>query len=77
MFTIRCYRSGDHAEAATAEAALVAADTLAHDYADARGAAGALAAARRSLQVEENGTYDGTLTRLAQAGYRVPLELQS
>lgn len=71
MFTIRCYRSGDTAEAETAEAALVAADTLARDWADAPGhGAGALRAARASLEIFERGSYAATLTGLARGGYR-------
>lgn len=69
-FEIICTASGDRAEAETAEAALVAADTLARDSLDGISAQGALRAARRTLYITENGTYNGLLTEFARRGVR-------
>jgi hypothetical protein len=68
-FKIICVRSGDRAEAETAEAALVAADTLARDACDT-GGQGSLRATRRTLYITENGTYNGILTAFARQGVR-------
>ena len=74
-YTIRCFASGDEAEADSAEAALVAADQLARDYADS-GPARNLKTAREQLAIHLNGTYNGTLTGLARAGYKAPLSAE-
>lgn len=71
-YTIRCFASGDEAEADTAEAALVAADQLARDHADA-GPARNLKTTRDTLAIYLNGTWHNTLTGLARAGYRAPV----
>lgn len=76
MFEIKCHRSGDVAEAETAEDALVAADTLAHDYADAHRVQGSLRAARQSIIISENGTWSNVLTGLARQGFRALLSAE-
>lgn len=75
-YEIRCYASGDRAEADDAAAALVAADTLARDYADASSVR-SLKRARATLEIACNGTYNGMLTRLARAGYRTTTPVRS
>lgn len=69
-FEIRCLASGDTAEAEDREAALVAASTLARDYADALGTRGSLDLARRSLYVLRDGKLDGGTTEAARRGWR-------
>lgn len=69
-FEIRCLASGDFAEAEDVDAALVAADTLARDYADARKTQGALDRARHSLLVVRDGKLDGVATEKARRGWR-------
>lgn len=73
-YTIRCFASGDEAEADTAEAALVAADQLARDYASAPGRN--LKTAREQLAIYLNGSWHNALTGLARAGYRAPLSAE-
>lgn len=68
-YEIVCHRSGDRAETDSAEGALLAADTLARDYTD-EGPARNLKTVRESIDILVNGTYNGTLTRLARAGYK-------
>lgn len=77
-YEITHYLTGDRAEADSAEAALVAADTLARDAADNTRTSngreiGSLKRSREHLAIHVNGTYNGTLTGLARAGYREPL----
>lgn len=68
-YEIVCHASGDRAEADTAEAALVAADTLARDHVAGR-ASRDLKRTRATLAIVVNGTHHGALTGLARAGYR-------
>lgn len=70
MFEIRCGLTGDIAEAETWEAALVAADTLAHDAFNALPIEGRLRAARESMFLSEEKNYCGDLTRYAREGKR-------
>lgn len=70
MYEIKCQLTGDVAEAETWEAALVAADTLVRDDADANPYQGRTRAARASLLLSEDGSYRGILTELARSGVR-------
>lgn len=66
-FVIVCSYDGTRAEAPTAEAALVAADTIARD---AIHDVGSLKAARGTIYITERGTYSGILTDFARRGVR-------
>lgn len=74
-FTVTVGLTGDSADAATLEAALVAADTLAHDAADALPVQGRLRATRASIVIAEDGVYAGFATALARQGHRLPLSV--
>lgn len=75
MLEIICTASGDRADAPSAEHALVAAAQLVTDHVDADGGSyyRSPKRVRATLIITENGTYNGTLTGLARAGYRGPL----
>ncbi len=69
-FTVIVERSGDRAKASTLEGAFYAARILCRDHANGVGGIqGAFESARRSVIILENGTYAGTATELARAGW--------
>lgn len=70
-YGIFCGASGDRAEAEDLGSALVAADTLARDWAEGRGR-GALDAARARMVITLNGRYDSVPTAMARQGRTTP-----
>lgn len=69
-YEILCKLTGDRAEADTDDAALIAAWELVEDAHRAVPAQGRLEAARKSLYITRDGSYQGTLTELARLGHR-------
>lgn len=66
MYEVIVAKSGDRAEAPTQSAALLAADVLCRDYADA--GEGTLEDARQTVVILSNGVRMRILTELARAG---------
>ena len=71
-FEIICHLTGDRAYADTDDAALRAAAQLVDDAFDGMPVQGRDKAARRSITIVENGSYQGILTELARAGWAGP-----
>lgn len=71
-FEIRCHLTGDRAYADDADAALRAAAQLVDDAFDGMPTQGRSRAARKTITIIENGSYQGILTELARSGWAGP-----
>lgn len=71
-FEIICHLTGDRAYADSDDNALAAAAQLVRDAFDGMPVQGRDKAARKSITIIENGSYQGILTELARAGWSGP-----